>query len=71
MIISGTAYFKFRKSLIGPSMRLKSKDSEVLSTLMKGSICTKHYNKRMAKCLATIQVTIKNGNKVKLIKRYR
>ena len=50
-------------------MRLKSKDSEVLSTLMKENICTKHYNKRMAKCLATIQMTIKNGNKVQLIKR--
>ena len=63
MIIFGTAYFKFRKSLIGPSMRLKSKDSEVLSTLMKENICTKHYNKRMARCLATVQKTIKMETK--------
>ena len=69
MIISGTAYFKFRKSLIGPSMRLKTNDHEVLSTLMKENICTKHYNKRVAKCLATVQKDNGNGNKIKLIKR--
>ena len=50
-------------------MRLKTNDYEVLSTLMKENICTTHYNKRMAKCLATVQKTIENGNKVKLIKR--
>ena len=63
MIISGTAYFKFRKSLIGPSMRLKTNDYEVLSTLMKENICTKHYNKRMARCLTTVQKTIKMETK--------
>ena len=55
MIISGTAYFEFRKSLIGPSMRLKTNDHKVLNILMKENIYTKHYNKKMAKCLATVQ----------------
>ena len=49
MIRFGTACFKFRKSLIGPSMLLKSNDEEVLSTLMKESIYTKHYNKKDGK----------------------
>ena len=55
MIIPGTAYFKFRKSLIGPSTRLKTNGHEVLNILMKENIYTKHYNKRMAECLATVQ----------------
>ena len=55
MIIHGTAYFKFRKSFIGPSTRLKTNDHEVLNILMKENIYTKHYNKRMAKRLATVQ----------------
>ena len=49
MIIFGTAYFNFRKSLIGPSVRIKTNDSEVLSTLMKENIDTRHYNKKDGK----------------------
>ena len=30
-------------------MRLKTNDQEVLSTLMKENICTKHYNKKGGK----------------------
>ena len=63
MIVHGTAYFKFRKSPIGPSTRLKTNNHEVLNILMKENIYTKHYNKRMAKCLATVQKTIKMETK--------
>jgi hypothetical protein len=55
MIVHGTAYFKFRKSLIGPSTRLKTNNNEVLNILMKEKYLQKHYNKRMAEGLATVQ----------------
>ena len=55
MIVHGTAYFKFRKSPIGPSTRLKTNNHEVLNILMKEKYLQKHYKKRMAERLATVQ----------------
>ena len=70
MIIHGTAYFKFRKSLIGPSTRLKTNNHEVLNILMKEKYLQRHYDKRMAESLATApKMTIEIGTNKKIIER--
>ena len=63
MIIPGTAYFKFRKSLIGPSMRLKTNDHEVLNILMKENIYTNITIKGWQNALQLYKKTIEIGTK--------
>ena len=55
MIIHGTTYFKFRKSLIGPSTRLKTNNNEGLNILMKENIYNNITIKRMAEGLTIAQ----------------
>ena len=55
MIVHGTAYFKFRKSLIGPSTRLKTNNNEVLNILMKENIYNNITIEGMAEGLAITQ----------------
>ena len=55
MIVHGTAYFKFRKSLIGPSTRLKTNNNEVLNIILTINIYKIIAIKRMAESLATAQ----------------
>ena len=55
MIVHGTAYFKFRKSPIGPSTRLKTNNNEVLNILMKENIYNNITIKRMAEGLTIAQ----------------
>ena len=55
MIAHGTAYFKFRKSPIGPSTRLKTNNNEVSNILIKENIYNNITIKRMAEGLTIAQ----------------